>query len=63
MCIPILDAITVVIVSALEVIKGKLAVKVAEYNYQISKIDDKDSQPGRAIGFSIPTEEDDYEED
>ena len=63
MIFPIIESITVVIISGLEVIKGRLAVKVAQYNNEIAKMDEEDSQPGRAIGFSIPTEEDDYEED
>ena len=63
MIFPIIESITVVIISGLEVIKGKLAVKVAQYNNEIAKMDEGDLQPGRAIGFSIPTEEDDYEED
>ena len=35
---PILDSATAVILTGLEAIKGKLSVKVAEYNYQIQKI-------------------------
>ena len=63
MIYPVIESITVVIISGLEVLKGKLAVKVAQYNNEITKMDLEDSPPGRAIGFSIPTEEDDYEED
>lgn len=48
--------------TALEVIKGKLSVKVANYNNQISKINLTEENP-HIIGFSIPTEEDGYEDD
>ena len=35
---PVLEEISAIIVSALEVIRGKCSVKVAEYNHQISNI-------------------------
>lgn len=61
---PILEEITAIIVSALEVIRGKCSVKVAEYNHQISNIGKESTDKIRQIGFEIPsTEEDDYEED
>lgn len=59
---PILDSVAAVIITALEVIKGKLSVKVAEYNKQISKIG-LNEENSHIIGFSIPTEEDGYEDD
>ena len=61
---PILEEIAAIIVSALEVIRGKCSVKVAEYNHQISNIEKESVDKIRQIGFEIPsTEEDDYEED
>lgn len=48
--------------TGLEVIKGCWAEKIAQYNYQISKIGNE-PQITRTIGFAVPTEEDDYEED
>ena len=60
--IPILDSAAAVLMTGLEVIKGKWAAKVAEYNYQISKIGDVEPK-SRAIGFAAPVEEDEYEED
>lgn len=59
---PILDSVTAVIMTGLEAIKGKCAVKVAEYNDQISKIGTEETQ-AVAMGFQIPIEEDDYGED
>lgn len=58
---PILDSIASVIMTSLEAIKGKCAIKVAEYNNQISKVGDAPTQTN-AIGFVLPTEEDDYED-
>ena len=61
---PVLEEIAAIIVSALEVIRGKCSVKVAEYNHQISNIGKEPVDKIRQIGFEIPpTEEDDYEED
>ena len=56
---PILDSATAVILTWSEAIKGKLSVKVAEYNYQIQKIG-KEPTSSHAIGFAVPVEEDDY---
>lgn len=58
---PILDSATAVIMTALEAIKGKLAIKVAEYNEYISKIGTEEDP--HIIGFSIPKEKDDYEDE
>ena len=61
---PVLEEIAAIIVSALEVIRGKCSVKVAEYNHKISNIEKDPVDKIRQIGFEIPsTEEDDYEED
>lgn len=59
---PILDSATAVILTGLEVIKSKLSVKVAEYNYQIQKIGEEPTS-SRVIGFTTPVEEDDYGEE
>ena len=60
--VPILDSATTVILTGLEAIKGKLSVKVAEYNYQIQKIGEEPTS-SRVIGFITPAEEDDYGEE
>ena len=54
---PILDSLTAVIMTALEAIKGKITVKITEYNYQIQKLGDEPISP-RVIGFAPPVEED-----
>ena len=59
---PILDSATAVIMTGLEVLKGKWSVKVTEYNYQIQKLGDEPTS-SRVIGFVAPEEEDDYEDD
>lgn len=59
---PILDSLTAVIMTALEAIKGKITVKITEYNYQIQNIGEDDIPPTRTIGFSAPAEEDDYDD-
>ena len=59
---PILDSAAAVIMTGLEAIKGKWTVKITEYNYQIQQIGAE--QPStRVIGFTAPTEEDDYGEE
>ena len=62
--LPILDGVVTVILAWLEVPKGKAAVKVAEYNYQISNMDEGEIAT-HVIGFQAPDpiEEDDYEDD
>ena len=60
--IPIIDSATTVILTGLEVIKGKWTIKITECNDQISKMS-ADPISTRTIGFSTPTEEDDYEDD
>lgn len=59
---PILDSLTAVIMTGLEVIKGKMTVKITEYNCQIQKLGDEPIN-SRVIGFSTPTEEDEYGEE
>ena len=59
---PILDSAAAVIMTGLEVIKGKWSVKITEYNYQIQKMGDEPVQ-SRVIGFAVPTEEDEYGEE
>lgn len=51
--------------TGLEAIKGKYAIKVAEYNNEIVNVGGSvDNSSGVAIGFQIPTEEEeDYEDD
>ena len=48
--------------TGLEVIKGKMTVKITEYNCQIQKLGDEPIN-SRVIGFCAPTEEDEYGEE
>lgn len=61
--IPLLDSVISTILTAIEVVKGHFSIKVAECNEKLSQFGTSDDEPARVIGFSIPTEEDDYEED
>ena len=58
---PIVDSAVAVVLTGLEVIKGKMTVKITEYNCQIQKLGEEPTS-SRVIGFAAPTEEDDYEE-
>ena len=60
---PILDSLTTVIMTGLEIIKGKWTLKVAEYNCQIQKMGLEPEEGSRVIGFVVPTEEDEYGEE
>ena len=60
--VPILDSMASVIITGLEAVKGKWSIKIAEYNYKIQKLGDEPIST-RVIGFTAPTEEDDYEDD
>lgn len=60
--IPILDSAASVIITGLEALKGKWSIKIADCNYKIQKLGDEPIST-RVIGFTAPTEEDDYEDD
>ena len=49
----------------LEMVKGKLTVKITKMNCQIQKLANADDSPKHQIGFAIPTNEneDDTDED
>ena len=60
---PILDYVVALIAAALETAKGKMALKVAEYNAKITKLEEEPDTTANPIGFTIPEEEDDYDEE
>lgn len=62
---PILDYLVALIAAALETAKGKMALKVAEYNAKITKLEEEPetATTTNPIGFAIPEEEDDYDEE
>lgn len=51
---PIGDSLSGLIITFLEMVKGKLAVKLAEYNTQIEKLQNQEQQNTQVIGFTIP---------
>lgn len=60
--LPVLDSVASIFITGIEALKGKWSVKIAEYNYKIQKLGDEPIST-RVIGFTAPTEEDDYEDD
>ena len=64
--LPILSNVTEVINGFCQLAQGKQAVKMTEYNEKVRKYKEKLAAEGEsvsAIGFSIPTYEDNEEED
>ena len=56
--IPLMDAMTGVVLTGLEALKGEWTLKISKINYEIQKIGDE-STSSRKIGFITPKEEDD----
>lgn len=65
--LPILDSVSAIILSALENIKGKLAITTQKLNNELTKlskeVEPDEYQQTHVIGFQIPSEEEYYEED
>lgn len=63
--IPIVEQIVSVLLTSLELVKGKLTLKITEVNCQIKKAQESESESKtHAIGFCAPFyEEEDEEED
>lgn len=59
---PILESIGTVIITALELVKGILSVKITYLNMTIKKLSNSDDLPKQIIGFRIP-DNDENEED
>ena len=60
--LPILEALVTILVTALEVPKGILSVKIAKLNEELSNIGEPEHQTF-AIGFQAPNDDDYYEEE
>ena len=63
---PIGDSLVSLLTTFLELVKGKLTLKIAEYNSQIEKLATDAKTSVHAVGFAIPNieeEEDDEDED
>lgn len=62
--IPVIEALTIVIVTALEVAKGKLNMIISNYNIQIQKMaDELEPENTHAIGFVVNNNELEEEEE
>lgn len=61
--IPTIEALAIVIVTFLEMLKGKLNMTISNYNIQIQKLaDELEPQSSNAIGFVVNNNET-YEEE
>lgn len=61
--IPTIEALAIVIVTFLEMLKGKLNMTISNYNIQIQKLaDELEPQSSNAIGFVVSNNET-YEEE
>lgn len=62
--IPVIEALTIVIVMALEVVKGKLNMTISNYNIQIQKMaEELEPENTHAIGFVVQNNEPEEEEE
>lgn len=63
--IPILDGIAALFLALVELIKGRINIDIVKSNVKIQKLKDSldDDGPKRAIGFAIPEETEEEEED
>lgn len=57
--LPLIDALTALILTMIEVAKGYFSVKVTEYNYRLKKLaySEDEEEPRRLIGFMRDNEE------
>ena len=60
--IPILEELATVIVQGLEVVKGWFVIVLTKLQNEVKNSQEKSSQT-RTIGFAIPIEDEDYEEE
>lgn len=60
---PFLDKMLEIILTYLEMVKGKITVKITELKCQIEKLQDEEETPKNIIGFVAPEEKDDENED
>lgn len=61
--LPIIDEVFAVLLTYLEVLKGKASYKVAKYNVEIQKLGEEEEIAHNVIGFAIPTDENQEEEE
>lgn len=62
--IPVIEALTIVIVTALKVAKGKLNMTISKYNIQTQKMaEELEPENTHAIGFVVQNNEPEEEEE
>lgn len=62
--IPVIEALTIVIVTALEVAKGKLNMTISNYNMRIQKMaEELEPENTHTIGFVVQNNEPEEEEE
>lgn len=59
--LPLLDSILSLIMTKIEILKGKDSIRIAEYNQQVMNVND--SNPKSIIGFTLPNDEESYNDD
>jgi hypothetical protein len=55
--IPIIDSLTSLIVSVIEILKAKCAISIAKSNQQLMQLENTPKTKSSVIGFSAPIEE------
>ena len=60
--LPVIEALVALLVTSLEIPKGKVSLKIANLNKELSEVGEEKHQT-YAIGFRAPEPADDYEED
>lgn len=60
--LPIIEALVTLLVTSLEIPKGKVSLKIANLNKELSEIGEEEHQT-YAIGFRAPEPADDYYEE
>lgn len=59
-----MENITTLILTFLELLKGKLNIQIAEINFRIQKLaNQEEEEPRRVIGFELPNNDEEYEDD
>lgn len=61
--LPLIDALTGLLITIIEAAKGYFTVKVTEYNCRLKKIAYADDTPKRLIGFARNDDDEEDEED
>ena len=63
--IPILDGIAALFLALVELIKGRINIDIVKSNVKIQKLKDSldNDGPKRAIGFAVPEETEEEDED